>query len=520
MSVRRVAGARRCLSEMSPMSVPARVVTFVFALSAVVYSALSLWRLSQHAYGLDLGLYDQAVWLLSRGGDTTMSTRGLRVFGHHVNLILYAFVPAYWLGAGPALLLIVQAVAVCSGTIPLYLLGRDELRRPWLGAAFAAIYVLYAPLTWLLRWDFHPEALMGPLLLWGWWAAMSSRWRLFAVTVLVMLSLREDTALVLVVVGIVLILVRSRSSDRSQMVRMGLATAGVSLSWYVVAVKLVIPAFNDGHAPFYAGAYFGEYGSSTGEIVRNVVFHPQRAISAALQPDRRAFYRQMVQPYGAVPLAGPFGLVLGAPQWVASALANIKAARSIQFGYTSLLIGPIHIALVEAFRVIRAHRRVTAVVGIWVALWLTLTAWSWSTLSPKNLARWGRPPVPVATAERLIDAVPPGASLAMTVNFLDAFSHSHHTYVYPVPFASYGPNWGLGDCAGTPDPGAISYLLVARSAIPWPDELRLLDELLAGSYEIVAEADGAVLAKRRGPETASEARSRQRSCDERPASLR
>ena len=48
-------------------------------------------------------------WLVSRGGDTFMSVRGLDVWGHHVNLIAFAFAPAYWLGAGPEFLYVVQA---------------------------------------------------------------------------------------------------------------------------------------------------------------------------------------------------------------------------------------------------------------------------------------------------------------------------------------------------------------------------------------------------------------------------
>ncbi|HTN80980.1 MAG TPA: DUF2079 domain-containing protein, partial [Acidimicrobiales bacterium] len=49
-------------------------------------------------FSFDLGIYDQAVWLLSRFHDPFVTVRGLEFFGHHVNPILLLFVPFYWLG--------------------------------------------------------------------------------------------------------------------------------------------------------------------------------------------------------------------------------------------------------------------------------------------------------------------------------------------------------------------------------------------------------------------------------------
>src|SRR3954449_4605326 len=68
-------------------------------------------------FSFDLGIYDQAVWLLSRFHDPFVTVRGLEFFGHHVNPIVLLFVPFYWLGAGPLFLLSVQVVVQASGAI-------------------------------------------------------------------------------------------------------------------------------------------------------------------------------------------------------------------------------------------------------------------------------------------------------------------------------------------------------------------------------------------------------------------
>ena len=68
-------------------------------------------------FGFDLGIYDQAIWLLSRLRDPFITVRGLEAFGHHVNVILLLLAPFYRLGAGPHFLLFVQVVAQASGSV-------------------------------------------------------------------------------------------------------------------------------------------------------------------------------------------------------------------------------------------------------------------------------------------------------------------------------------------------------------------------------------------------------------------
>jgi len=78
-------------------------------------------------FGYDMGLYDQGIWLLSRFKDPFVTIRGLYFFEHHVNLITLLFVPAYWLGAGPHFLYLVETVWMALGAVPLFLLARDRL---------------------------------------------------------------------------------------------------------------------------------------------------------------------------------------------------------------------------------------------------------------------------------------------------------------------------------------------------------------------------------------------------------
>src|SRR5262249_33872818 len=130
---------------------------------SVVFIVLGWLRQERFAtFSFDLGIYDQGVWLLSRFHDPFVTVRGLELFGHHVNAILFLFVPFYWLGAGPLFLLSVQVVVQASGAIAIYLLARDRIHDRWLAVALAAVLLLNPPYHWLASEDFHPAAPASP----------------------------------------------------------------------------------------------------------------------------------------------------------------------------------------------------------------------------------------------------------------------------------------------------------------------------------------------------------------------
>ena len=129
-------------------------------------------------WSYDMGIYDQGFWLVSRGGQSFMTVRGMDFWGHHLNLIVLAFAPFYWLGAGPAFLYVAQADrAGAAAAFPIYLIARDRFQQPWMGLVFAVVYLMYAPIQWISWANFHPEALVIAPLLFAWWFATQRRWR-------------------------------------------------------------------------------------------------------------------------------------------------------------------------------------------------------------------------------------------------------------------------------------------------------------------------------------------------------
>ena len=88
-------------------------------------------------WSFDMGIYDQGFWLVSRG-KSWITVRGIDMWGHHINLIAFAYAPFYWLGAGPSFLYVSQAIALGAGAIPVYLIACDRLKSNWIAALFAS----------------------------------------------------------------------------------------------------------------------------------------------------------------------------------------------------------------------------------------------------------------------------------------------------------------------------------------------------------------------------------------------
>ena len=114
----------------------------------------------------------------------------------------------------------------------------------------------------------------------------------------------------------------------------------------------MIPHFNGGHQPFYLEYFYGSYGEhDAGDRRRRSCATPTGVVSDATQPDRIRFYRDLLLPFGGLPLLAPLELLMAVPQLLASVIGASPYARMIRYQYTSVMIAPIVIAAIEG-----AHR--------------------------------------------------------------------------------------------------------------------------------------------------------------------
>ncbi len=506
----------RFLDQIATMHPAAWLTLIGIVLFALVFGSLGVQN--QRNFGTwsyDMGIYDQGFWLLSRGGNLFMSVRGLNFWGHHVNLIGLAFVPFYWLGAGPSFLYVAQACVLALGAAPVYLIARDKFRNEWMGLCFAFVFLMYAPLQWISWAMFHPEALVITPFLFAWWFATRERWGWYWAAVLVALSTREDVALAVFMLGVVLLITMRKAPDYRRITRICFGTMLLGVAWYVVATKVVIPFFNDGKEPFYITYFYGNYGSTTPQILGNIIRHPDRVVSDAVQHDRLTFYKQMSWPVGWVYLANPLALLMAAPQLLASVIGLSPYARMIRYQYTSVMIAPLFIASIQGAYVFWRFKLAQVLLPLWLVgcAYVSNVAWSPSPLNTKDYAVWSTPNPRHESLRRALAVVPPDASVAATYQLLPHLSHRRHIYDWPNPF--WAAVWGNDDCAHLPDPRTVDYVVLDKTQIGASNQA-LYDAMRVpgGPFQPVFEDDNVVVLKRVGTSPAVDVQPQQDSCQQ------
>ena len=464
-------------------------------------------------WSYDMGIYDQGFWLVSQGGSTFMTVRGLDFWGHHLNLIAFAFTPFYWLGAGPSFLYAVQAGFLGLGAVPTYLIARDRFERPWIGLLFAFVYLMYAPVQWISWAMFHPEALVILPMLFAWWFATRQQWGWFFGAVLLALSMREETALAVVMMGLVLLVYQRGRPGYDRARRMVLAAVALGLAWYAVAVAVVLPHFNQGRAPFYVEFFYGSYGKSLPEVAFAILRHPDRVVNDAVQPDRLRFFRDLLLPWGSLPLAGPLTLTMALPQMLASVIGGSPYARMIKYQYTAVMIAPIVISAIEGAWWLWRFRAMRLVLPVWMILcaYITNVAWSPSPIGNAYLSVWARPSPRHAAMREALGHVPATAGVSATYSLLPHLSHRRAIYDWPNPFV---PNvWAHRNCDNLPDPTTIDYLAIDRTQVGAAQKSLVADMLAAGGpFETVFDRDGVLVARRVGTDVKVDVQPQRRTC--------
>jgi uncharacterized membrane protein len=321
--------------------------TRVLLASAIVayaagFAALSALRHEAFVTGrFDLGNMVQAVWSTAHGHPLRMTDlHGDQIsrLAAHVDPILVAFAPLWWLWPSPQMLLVAQACAVALGAIPVFLLARKHLGSPRAALGFSLAYLLYPATGWLTLNEFHPVALATPLLLFAFWYLDEDRLLPFSVCALAAATSKEEIALVVAGFGIWYAIAHRRWAAGS-----AIAVAGGA--WAAVSIGVVIPHYNAGAESDFYGRY-SEVGGSAGGILRTAFTHPLRIAEAALGARDLHYLLDLVAPLAALCLLAPLVLVAALPELAINLLSSTTTQTSIHFHYTAGLIPPLVIGAI------------------------------------------------------------------------------------------------------------------------------------------------------------------------------
>jgi uncharacterized membrane protein len=328
------------------------------------FAALSVLRHAAFTTGrFDLGNMVQAVWSTAHGHPLRVTDlRGDQIsrLAAHVDPILVFFAPLWWLWPSPDLLLVVQAIAVGLGALPVFWLARKHLGSASAAVAFALAYLLYPATGWLTLNEFHPVALATPLLLFGFWYLDEDRLAPFTACAIAAALCKEEIPFVIAGFGVWYAVSRRRWAVGGAILMLGVA-------WAAVATTVIIPHFNNGESSdFYAR--YSEVGGSPGGLVETAFTHPGRLVQAAFTGRDLHYLLQLAWPLAFLCLLAPLVLVAALPELAINLLSAVPTQTSIHFHYTAGVIAPLLVASVLGARRLRRWALPVGVTVLLVAL--------------------------------------------------------------------------------------------------------------------------------------------------------
>ena len=256
-----------------------RIALAIVLLYAAVFGSLSLVRhWAFHSTALDLGVFDQVLWNTVHGRfvESTLSLERCDphpFFLDHFSPALLLIVPFYAAVPRPETLIVFQAVALTLGAWPIYLLARRFLPPGGQRLIWVAAYVLSAPLAWITFYDFHEITLaVLPIGLAMYFLATGRTVSLLA-SLGASFLVKEELPLIAIGFGLALVAQRRW--------RLGILVAIGSALWFLVTLKLIIPAFTGGAPYQYLGRY-ASLGRDEFEIARTLVLDPLRDVRVLL----------------------------------------------------------------------------------------------------------------------------------------------------------------------------------------------------------------------------------------------
>ncbi len=315
---------------------------------AIVFSQITLTRYAAfEARALDMGNLHQTVWNTAQGRLFQMTNQPgiVNRLSLHVEPILLPIAALYWLHDGPATLLILQALVVALGALPLFALAKFKLQNEWLALGFALAFLLNPSIQGANWLEFHPVTLAPTFLMAAFYFLVAGRSGWYGFFAILAASCKEEIGLLLFMIGFyALIWLRQR--------RLGLMTMTLALAWSLVAVLGIQQIFADGN--IHWGRY--EYlGATPLAKLMALLTQPDVVLAQLQRAEAWRYLRQVLQPVGFTALLAPEILLLALPSLAINLLADFPPMHQV---YKLIYVAPIvpFVMLASVMGVARVQR--------------------------------------------------------------------------------------------------------------------------------------------------------------------
>ncbi|HEY0752866.1 MAG TPA: DUF2079 domain-containing protein [Ktedonobacteraceae bacterium] len=302
------------------------------------------------ATAFDLGNMDQVVWNTIHGRPFQFTNQAIDWYGPpnrlgvHVEPILLPISLLYVLHADPRVLLIFQTLVLAAGTPAVFLLTRRYLPSWPLAAGLMSVAYLLSPaLIGINIFDFHPDCVATPLLLYALLALTYRRYTWFLLLCFLTCACKEDMPLAVAFLGLLLIW-------KYKLPRLGLVLLIGGTLWTFVAFKWVIPHFYTGVQSNNFWYRYQAYGSTPALAILNLLIHPWILFTQIFTLERIYYVFSLLRSTGFLALLAPEWLLPALPKAASNFLATNSPNYSGVYHYNAAIIPFVMLSAIHGTR--------------------------------------------------------------------------------------------------------------------------------------------------------------------------
>ena len=336
-----------------------KVAAIIATSSAILFACSSLRHALFQSGAFDLGIFDQAVYLISQGDAPISSLLGFHILGDHAALVFYPLALLYKIYPDVHWLLAVQAIALACGALLTWMLARQAGLKTQQQNAIACVYLLYPLIFNLNLFDFHPEAIALPALLWAILAARRGKIAQFCLAIAIVLACKAVLALTVAAMGFWLLIWEKRRGEGAIAICAGVA-------WFLIATQVIIPAFGSAaadvarHLPRY-----GYLGNSFGEIIKNLFLQPGLVLGKVFSLGTLEYLSLLFLPVICLSPQHLTPLVGAIPTLLMNILSQAPAQRNLVHHYSLPILPFLLVAAISSLAAGRGWLQSGRAIALW-----------------------------------------------------------------------------------------------------------------------------------------------------------
>lgn len=312
---------------------PSSLVWAIALAAAMLFLSSSLRHALFQSTAFDLGIFDQAIYLISQNQTPFSSLMGIHILGDHAAIVHYLLALPYKIYPDVHWLFLVQAIALSLGAWPSWSLARLSGLHREQSLAIALIYLLYPVVFNINLFDFHPEVIALPAILAAILAARLNKLAWFCTAILLILSCKAVLSITVAAMGVWLFFCEKKP-------RFGAIALLFGTAWFFIASGKIIPYFS-GSEVAGVGRY-GYLGNSVLEIALNLLLKPQLVLGKILTFDTFKYLFNLTLPvmWLLLPFSRKIGLgyltalIPALPTIFINSLSDLPFQRSLAYQYS------------------------------------------------------------------------------------------------------------------------------------------------------------------------------------------